>query len=177
MTQLKTITPLEAKRLIEAGAVLVDVREADEHAREHIPGAVLMPLSAWDEGQLEGEAVIFHCRSGARTAGAADRLAQKAGRCESYVVAGGLEAWKAAGLPAREDRRRPLELMRQVQIAAGGLVLAGTVAGLTVSPWFLAVPLAVGAGLSVAGLTGFCGLARLLMVAPWNRAVYGAATA
>ena len=36
---LPTITPEQAKRLIEEGAILVDIREADEHARERIPGA------------------------------------------------------------------------------------------------------------------------------------------
>ena len=51
----------------------------------------------------------------------------------------------------------------------------GTLLGLTVSPWFLALPLFVGGGLTVAGVTGFCGMAMLLMRAPWNRAVYGPA--
>ena len=41
--------------------------------------------------------------------------------------------------------------------------------GLLVSPWFFAVPAFVGAGLTVAGITGFCGMARILMQAPWNR--------
>ncbi|MGA8903369.1 YgaP-like transmembrane domain [Bradyrhizobium sp.] len=37
------------------------------------------------------------------------------------------------------------------------------------TPWFFIVPGFVGAGLLLAGLTGFCGMARLLMRAPWNR--------
>jgi hypothetical protein len=47
------------------------------------------------------------------------------------------------------------------------------VLGLLVSPWFFVVPAFVGAGLITAGVTGFCGMARLLMRAPWNRAAYG----
>ena len=89
------------------------------------------------------------------------------------LVEGGLDAWKAAGLPVTVDRRQPLELQRQVQIGAGSLAFLGTALGLLVSPWFLAVPLFVGAGLITAGVTGFCGLARLLARAPWNRAAYG----
>jgi hypothetical protein len=70
------------------------------------------------------------------------------------------------------DRNQPLELQRQVQIGAGTLALVGTLLGLFVSPWFFAVPAFLGAGLITAGLTGFCGMARILMRAPWNRAVY-----
>jgi len=87
-------------------------------------------------------------------------------------MAGGLDAWRTAGLPVATDRRQPLELQRQVQIGAGTLALVGTVLGLLVSPWFFAVPLFVGAGLITAGMTGFCGMARILVHAPWNRAIY-----
>ena len=44
------------------------------------------------------------------------------GSGEAYVLEGGLEAWKAAGLPVRQDRKAPLEIMRQVQMTAGGLI-------------------------------------------------------
>ena len=92
------------------------------------------------------------------------------------MVEGGLDAWKKAGLPVVADRRQPLELQRQVQIGAGSLAFLGTLLGLMVSPWFFGVPLFVGAGLITAGVTGFCGLARLLLHAPWNRATYAGAT-
>ncbi len=174
---LRTVSPAEARRLIADGATLVDVREPDEHARERIPGARHLPLSQLDDADLavhQGKPVIFHCRSGARTLANAPRLAARVGAaCEAVLVEGGLDAWKAAGLPVTVDRRQPLELQRQVQIGAGSLAFLGTALGLLVSPWFLAVPLFVGAGLITAGVTGFCGLARLLARAPWNRAAYG----
>jgi len=101
----------------------------------------------------------------------ASRLAQKAGgACEAFIIEGGLDAWKKAGLPVATDRRQPIELQRQVQIGAGSLAFIGTVLGVMVSPWFLAVPAFVGAGLMTAGVTGFCGMAQLLMRAPWNKA-------
>jgi rhodanese-related sulfurtransferase len=90
--------------------------------------------------------------------------------CEIFQIDGGLEAWHNAGLPTVIDRRQPIELQRQVQIVAGGLVLLGIVMGLSVSPWFLAVSLFVGAGLMFAGISGYCGMARLLQRAPWNLA-------
>ncbi len=173
---LPTVTPEQARRLIEEGAILIDIREADEHARERIPGAHHLALSRLDEADLavhQGKPVIFHCRSGARTMSNAGRLADRfGGDCDAYVVEGGLDAWRKAGLPVAADRRAPLELQRQVQIGAGSLALLGTLLGLTVSPWFFAIPLFVGGGLTVAGVTGFCGMAMLLMRAPWTRAVH-----
>jgi rhodanese-related sulfurtransferase len=174
---LPTIKPSEAHRLLDSGAVLIDIREADEHAREKIPGARHLPLSKLDEADLavhQGKPVIFHCKSGARTKANAPRLAGKFGdNCEASIVEGGLDAWRKAGLPVVSDRNQPLELQRQVQIGAGSLGLVGTLLGLFVSPWFFAVPAFVGAGMIAAGLTGFCGMASILMRAPWNRAVYG----
>ncbi|SHI70034.1 Rhodanese-related sulfurtransferase [Roseomonas rosea] len=170
---MRTITPPEAARLMREGAMLVDIREPDEHARERIPGARNLPLSRLEAAELavqEGRPVLFHCRSGARTGANSQRLAAKAGLCEAYLVEGGLDGWKAAGLPVAEDRRRPIELMRQVQIAAGSLVLLGLVLAALVSPWFLALSGFVGAGLVFAGLTGTCGMATLLRRMPWNRA-------
>ena len=173
---LPTISPEQAKRLLDEGALLVDIREPDEHAREKIAGASPLPLSKLDEADLAvhaGKPVLFHCRSGARTLANASRLAAKADEaCEVYIVEGGLDAWKKAGLPVVADRRQPLELQRQVQIAAGSLAFFGTLLGLLVSPWFFAVPLFAGAGLMNAGITGHCGMARLLLHMPWNRTAY-----
>ncbi|MBR0857041.1 rhodanese family protein [Bradyrhizobium liaoningense] len=174
---LPAIKPSEARRLLDSGALLIDIREADEHARENIPGARHLPLSKLDEIDLavhQGKPVIFHCKSGMRTQANSLRLAAKlGGTCEAYIVEGGLDAWRKAGLPVTSDRHQPLELQRQVQIGAGSLAFVGTLLGLFVSSWFFAVPAFVGAGLITAGVTGFCGMARILMRAPWNRGVYG----
>jgi rhodanese-related sulfurtransferase len=174
---LPTIKPVEARRLLDSGALLIDIREPDEHAREKIPGARHLPLSKLDEADLalhQGKPVIFHCKSGVRTLANAPRLAGKLDEaCQAFIVEGGLDAWRKAGLPVLNDRHQPLELQRQVQIGAGSLAVVGTLLSVFVSQWFFAVPVFVGAGLITAGLTGFCGMARILMRAPWNRAVYG----
>lgn len=167
---LPVISPQRAKTLVDQGAVLVDIREADEHARERIPGAAHVPLSGLDRGLPLGDrkVVVFHCRSGGRTAANAGRLAQAAG-CEAYVLDGGIDAWRAAGLAVAKDTRQPLELMRQVQITAGSLVLLGVVLGFAVAPGFFGLSAFVGAGLVFAGVSGWCGMARLLALMPWNR--------
>jgi len=166
---LPTINAARARQLIDQGAVLVDIRETDEHAREHVPGALSIPLSRLAEVDIPaGKAVIFHCRSGTRTAANAARLAAAAA-CDAYILEGGLEAWKKAGLSVAVDKRQPIEIMRQVQIVAGSLVLLGVVLGVWVAPAFFGLSAFVGAGLAFAGVTGWCGMAKLLAVMPWNR--------
>lgn len=160
-----------ADRLTRGAAVLVDIREPDEFARRHIGGALLRPLSTFERAHLKIDPsadVVFTCRSGMRTGANCDRL-QAAVDGEAFILEGGVDAWEKAGLPVETDRKAPLELMRQVQIAAGLLVLAGVGLGLTVSPAFFGLSAFVGAGLTFAGATGFCGMARLLGAAPWNR--------
>ncbi|MCA0356347.1 MAG: rhodanese family protein [Proteobacteria bacterium] len=170
-------TPLKpedaAQRLADGRAVLVDIREADEFARRRARGALSRPLSSLESqglGLPDAREVIFTCRTGMRTGANGQRLANVCGG-RAFVVEGGLDAWDAAGLPVEHNTKAPLEMMRQVQIVAGLLVLVGVVLGLAVSPLFFGIAGFVGAGLTFAGATGFCGMARLLALAPWNRPV------
>jgi rhodanese-related sulfurtransferase len=173
MSALKPISPERAAELVRGGAILVDIRERDEHARERIDGARHCALSMLERehpAQPGDTVVIFHCRSGARTAQNAAQLASRVpAGVETYALEGGIDAWRKAGLPVTIDRKAPLPIMRQVQIAAGSLVVLGTVLGATVSPGFYLLAGFVGAGLVFAGVTGFCGMANLLALMPWNR--------
>ena len=96
-------------------------------------------------------------------------LLAQAAQVDAFILDGGIEAWKKAGLPVAQDGKQPIEIMRQVQIAAGGLALLGALLGLTVSPMFYALSGAVGAGLMFSGMTGSCAMARILKIMPWNR--------
>ena len=169
---LKSVSPERAREMIDGGAVLVDIREADEHMREKIPGARHLPVSEVESGESEGfhpgETVIFHCRTGMRTTANAEKL-RGLTDCEAFLVEGGIDEWKKAGLPVAVDRKQPLPIMRQVQITAGGLIVLGAVLGFTLSPWFHLFSAFVGAGLMQAGISGWCGMALLLKVMPWNR--------
>jgi rhodanese-related sulfurtransferase len=170
---LHKLSPQQVRERINAGnAVLVDIREPDEFARSHVKGAQSQPLSTWEKAHLSIDPdadVIFTCRSGMRTAGACDRLAARV-HGDAFVLDGGLDAWAKAGLPVETNADAPMEIMRQVQIAAGSLVLIGVLLGFLVAPAWFALAGFVGAGLTFAGVSGFCGMARLLMLAPWNRA-------
>jgi rhodanese-related sulfurtransferase len=168
---LKLISPHQANDLLAKGAQLIDVRNADEHAREHIAIARLAPIGSVTLPATPGGVVVFHCKSGQRTSTHAGQLAQKAQAqsCEAYLLDGGIEAWKAAGLPVVRNAQAPMELSRQVQIAAGALALLGFTGGVLVHPGFHALSGFIGAGLMFAGLSGWCGLAKVLGRMPWNR--------
>jgi len=168
MMAIKSITPAEARAAVDQGALLVDIRDEDEHARERIPGATNIPLARIGELPECRHPVIFHCRSGMRTQANAAALESAAAGAPCFILDGGINAWRTDGLPTAVDRGQPLELMRQVQLAAGGLALAGALLGLFVALPFLWLSAFVGAGLMVAGATGWCGMARLLRLMPWN---------
>jgi rhodanese-related sulfurtransferase len=161
-----------AKRWLDDGdTMLIDVREPAEVAREAVPGARVAPLSRFDPAALAlgpERRVVMLCASGIRSAKAGVQLAALGGR-EVVNLKGGIGAWKSAGLPVRTDRTAPLPLMRQVQLVAGGLILVGAALGALVHPWFFALCAFVGAGLFIAGATGWCGMALLLARLPFNR--------
>jgi rhodanese-related sulfurtransferase len=95
------LTPEEVARGMQEGRmVLVDVREPNETEVERIPGSVLVPLSEFDPAVIEpaGRDVVFSCRSGRRSI-TASLAAQEQGFDYGSHLAGGILAWKAAGLP------------------------------------------------------------------------------
>jgi rhodanese-related sulfurtransferase len=99
---VRDLTPQEVARGLDEGRmVLVDVREPNETALERFPGAVLVPLSAFDPADIpepQGREVVFACRSGRRSV-TASLAAQEQGFAYGSHLAGGILAWKAAGLP------------------------------------------------------------------------------
>lgn len=168
-----TISPREAQTRLAQGAKLIDIRDADEYLYEHIPEAHLVPLPTLEHGvlpeNLRAGQVIFHCQSGKRTQNAATKLSAIAAPAQVWLLEGGIDGWKAAGLPVAKDSSQPLPLMRQVQITAGSLALLGVILGYAVNSAFFLLSGFVGAGLILAGVTGFCGMARVLNIMPWNR--------
>lgn len=97
------VSPDTARQWQDSGeAVIVDVREPHEHAEIRIPGATLIPLSAFDPAQVPahaGKRLLFHCKSGVRC-GMAAQIAAAAGEAGPiYRLQGGIQAWVAAGGP------------------------------------------------------------------------------
>jgi rhodanese-related sulfurtransferase len=100
--KVRDLTPQEvAKGLQDGRVMLVDVREPNETAVERFPRAVLAPLSNFDPAAIPdpaGREVVFACRSGRRSV-TASIAAQEQGFPYGSHLAGGILAWKAAGLP------------------------------------------------------------------------------
>ena len=98
----KEVNAAELQALLAKGeALLVDVREADEFAAEHIAGAINMPLSAFQPSQLPdagGKQVILQCAGGKRSGMALDKCGVAQAAVDTHL-AGGFGAWQSAGLP------------------------------------------------------------------------------
>ena len=102
--QVTDLTPEQvSKGMAEGRYLLVDVREPNEVAAEAYPGAVVVPLSSFDPKAIPdpgAKQVVFACRSGKRSV-TASLAAQAAGLAYDQHLAGGMLAWKAAGLPTK----------------------------------------------------------------------------
>jgi rhodanese-related sulfurtransferase len=99
---LEDLDPREVARLFaEDKIVLIDVRTPVEYAFEHIRGALLSPLATFDPRHLpsqNGKPIVFHCGSGLRSKMVAEKCLA-AGHPKVMHMAGGLMAWRKAGLP------------------------------------------------------------------------------
>jgi rhodanese-related sulfurtransferase len=102
--QVQDLTPEDvSKGMADGRYLLVDVREPNEVAVEAYPGAVVVSLSSFDPQDIpdpQGKQVVFACRSGKRSV-TASLAAQAAGLAYDKHLAGGMLAWKAAGLPTK----------------------------------------------------------------------------
>lgn len=171
---MSTVDPGTVHAALRQGApaLCIDVRTPLEHRELHAEGVTLVPLDRLDAEAVRHlrrgeEPVYLFCRSGRRAGEAQARLAA-AGVTGCHVVAGGIDAWAAAGLPVVRGPAG-MSLERQVRIAAGFLVVLGVGLSLAVHPWALALSAVVGLGLMLAGIADWCGLALLLARLPWNR--------
>ena len=96
-----TVNTLQATRLINDGAVVLDVRDNAAWAASHLNGSRNIPLPELQQRSAElpaGKSVVVACETGSRAAKAAAAL-RKAGRTDVFCLDGGINAWKQAGLP------------------------------------------------------------------------------
>jgi rhodanese-related sulfurtransferase len=102
--EVENLTPEQVAAGLRAGSMLlVDVREPNETSVESYPDAVIVPLSSFDPAAIpdpQGKQVVFACRSGRRSI-TASLVAQDQGYPYKSHLAGGIIAWKAAGLPTK----------------------------------------------------------------------------
>lgn len=168
---MKTITAVELKKRLDKDEVLlIDVREPAEHRTESIEGACLIPLAEMKIEKLPSikRPIVIHCRSGNRSAEACTKLLATDPSLDVYSLEGGIVAWQQAGFSVKKSGSNVLPLDRQTQIAVGTIAFLGTILGTLINPAFYILPGFIGAGLMFAGITGWCGMAKLLAKMPWN---------
>lgn len=177
-----TLCLIDAPRFADAyrqgrARFLLDVRSPAEFRRLHVAGARNVPLDRLDpeslltqlrrDGLQHGDELYLICQSGQRARRAAEQLRHLLPGVQ--VVDGGTQACVTCGLPSEQAASDVISIQRQVQIAAGSLVLLGVALGTWVHPGWYGLTAFVGAGLTFAGLSDTCAMALLLARMPWNR--------
>lgn len=173
MTVAEMVSPEVADKLVqEDKGMHIDIRSVSEALNEEIPGSVFLPFDLVSAKRLktlgiENKAPILICGSGIRAKQAGESLSREMENVT--VLDGGIENWKKAGLPVSKGHgAMPIE--RQVLVGAGSMILLFTILGLTVSPYIFALTIMMTCGMIFAGVTGACGMARILVMMPWNKA-------
>ena len=181
MSAVRTISAKDLHALDLQQMLIVDVRTPMEFAEKRLarptafaPVAELNPQDlALRSGVLQDTPILTLCASGRRAQTAAAKF-MEAGFTDVRVIEGGLAACQEAGPPTTgQGQPKTAEtspaLDRQVRLAAGALSLLFILLGIFVHGVFFLGALFVGAGQVFSGLTNWCGLAMLLMRAPWNK--------
>lgn len=169
---MQEVTLPEFKSALESQAlqtsIFIDVRTPVEYQSEHINKVKNIPL---DQvlNQLDDlkkyKKIYLHCQSGTRCHKAFEQIKKTDIEAGIYVFNGGIEAWKKANYPLVRSRK-VLPIMRQVMLAAGGLILSGFVLTLSGYSFGFYLMAFVGLGLFFSGASGWCGMAKILGYMP-----------
>lgn len=189
MTSYAMIAADALDQVDKTGGLILDVRTTPEHdscrlLRPHD----LVPLDRLNpndfmlrRGLDRGADVFILCKGGTRAKAAAEKFIA-AGYPNMHVIEGGIMACETLGVPVIGTTgaapapvtvgpaKKVISLERQVRIAAGALAALGALLALVSgAKIFIVLPLVIGCGLVYAGVTDRCGMAMVLMKAPWNR--------
>lgn len=172
---ITTISPQKLHDIVQSGqnVELIDVRTPVEYREVHVGCARNVPLDQLDAAKIaagrsqSSQPLYVICRSGSRGKQACEKFLA-AGYTNVVNVEGGTQAWDQAGLAVVRGQKA-ISLERQVRIAAGSLVLIGSLLGYFAHPYWLGLSAFVGAGLVFAGITDTCGMGMLLARMPWNQ--------
>lgn len=171
---MKILSPTEALAYMNDHPkeqwVIVDVRSPEEFAYGHVEGSMNIPLDTvlrHAETLQSYDRVFLYCQSGNRSSKACATL-QGAQIANSVSIDGGVNAMRSAGFTVVRTKKG-IPLQQQVLLGAGSIVLLGIALSFLVHPWFQLLSAGAGLGLTYAGLTGNCMLAKVLAVMPWNR--------
>ena len=179
MSQIHAVEVKEVHHQLTQGkARLIDVREPDEHRELSIVGAVNIPMGQIDEivaevGRHADKTIVIHCRSGMRSMQVCQALIQRGVLSEVHNLTGGITAWDKQGLPVLKGPKQPMPLIRQMHCVVSVMLLCFIGCAVLYSPWFLIGPVVIALGLLNHALTGWCGMSKVLLFAPWNKDLSG----
>ncbi|ATD80782.1 MULTISPECIES: rhodanese-like domain-containing protein [Desulfovibrio] len=181
MSAVQSISARELHSVDLKQALVVDVRSPMEYSEKRLAmPTAFAPVTDLDprdvalrSGVLADTQLFTICRSGARAKSAAEKFF-RAGYTNVRFIDGGIAACEEAGfatvgegLPKTGEASPSLD--RQVRLAAGALTVLFMLLGYGISPLFYLGALFIGAGQVFSGITNWCGMALLLMRAPWNQ--------
>ncbi len=173
---LELISPKGAQALAsrDPKVKLLDVRSALEFEEFHIADSLNVPIdmlaSKLKDLSQTDETYIVLCRTGSRSAMAADMLIQSGIRSVK-MMQGGIVSWQKEKLPVIKGEAA-ISLERQVRIIAGSLVLLGILLSIFAHWAFIWISIWVSCGLIFAGITNNCLMGMLLMNLPYNKKLY-----
>jgi rhodanese-related sulfurtransferase len=103
-TDIREVTIPEAKTMIDAGALVIDVRDRAVSASAHLPNALLIPqeVLAARIGKIEADLtrqVVVYCGDGSRLGPDATATLNQAGYKNAVNLKSGIQGWRSAGLP------------------------------------------------------------------------------
>jgi rhodanese-related sulfurtransferase len=175
MVNINNIDPVTLKDWLDnKEAILIDVREVIEYKACSIPNSRHLPLSqvTIDKAHLpehRNKKLVFHCKSGKRSMMACEKLISEGINFDIWNLEGGIESWKKKNLTIISTKDI-ISLERQVHIAISLFVLSGLSLNYFLEDsLYLILPLIAGIGLLNSGITGWCGLAKLISKMPWNK--------
>ncbi|MDD4701574.1 MAG: rhodanese-like domain-containing protein [Desulfovibrio sp.] len=179
MSSAQSISARELHAVDLRQALIIDVRSPMEYSEKRLATpTAFAPVTDLDphdaalrSGALEDTPILVLCRSGARAKVAAEKFMQS-GFSNVRFIEGGLDACQQEGFATVGEgasKTGPPSLDRQVRLVAGAMILTFSLLGFFVHQAFFLGALFVGAGLVFAGITNTCGMALLLMRAPWNQ--------
>lgn len=105
---IKEVSVTEAKTLIDAGALVVDVRDEDKYRHRHIPGAISLPLALLRGGmpaslsQAKDKPIVVYCSDGVTSGPEGTHILNQAGFAHAVNVKAGIDGWANAGLPIQK---------------------------------------------------------------------------
>lgn len=169
---MKSINPQELNDILggrSEGVILIDVRSVDQYNNQSIKGAINIPMSELEDNidMLRGyDTVYIQCNTGNISSQAYAEL-ENFGLTTVVNLDGGIQRWVELGFSTIK-KSNVLPMVRQVFLTAGLLVLLGVVGGVCIHTHFFFLAGFVGCGLIFSGLTGKCGMTKVLDLMPWN---------